>query len=281
MGSVNTMLQANNITRVARAKHRAAEAGTKNHNKLQVAEGNFSNFMRSLNNQIKVDGASKEYNFQMEQLSEELRGQQAASFNSQGQLAAARGSLAAQAGAVGVGGSSADLMDAMVRLQSEMDQEAQQNALTLMASRGGQQSAQIMSNAVKGMDLSRTFGTFDYQQHIEPRAMSNRFLKLVGVAVATYFGGPQAGEAAADAAVGEWQAQNGDFGGASNSFSNAAMGAMSAMQSSSQRGGKSWASSTFNYNDGTGPGTQSLAAKGGKTNVKTNYETGTSGLGWF
>lgn len=280
MGSVNTMLQANNITRVARAKYRNAKAATESHNKLQVAEGNFSNFMRSLNNQIKVDGASKEYNFQMEQLSEQLRSQQAASLNSQGQLAAARGALAAQGGAVGVGGSSADLMDTMVRLQSEMDQEAQQNALALMASRGGQQTAQIMSNAVKGMDLSRTFGTFDYQQHIEPRAMSNRFLKLVGVAVATFYGGPQAGEAAASAAVGEWQAQNGDFQGASQSFNNAIQGGMSAMQSYSQRGGKSWASATFGFNDGTGPKTK----QGGQTDLKFNYDnlgTGTTGLGWF
>ena len=280
MGSVNTILQANNTTRVARAKYRQAKAGTESHNKLQVAEGNFSNFMRSLNNQIKVNGASKEYNFKMEQLSEQLRSQQAATLNSQGQLAAARGALAAQGGAVGVGGSSADLMDTMVRLQSEMDQEAQANALSLMASRGGQQSAQIMSNAVRGMDLSRTFGTFDYQQHIEPKAMKRRFGKLVGVAVATYFGGPQAGEAVASMAVGEWQAQNGDFQGMSKSFDSAIQNGMSAWQGYSQRGGKSWASSTFNYNDGTGP----KVKQGGEANLRFNYDnlgTGTTGLGWF
>lgn len=280
MSGLNTILQANNTTRVARAKYRQAKAATESHNKLQVAEGNFSNFMRSLNNQIKVNGASKEYNFQMEQLSEQLRSQQAATFNSQGQLAAARGALTAQAGAVGVGGSSADLMDTMVRLQSEMDQEAQANALSLMASRGGQQTAQIMANAVKGMDLSRTFGTFDYQQHIEPVAMKRRLGKLVGVAVASYFLGPQGGEMVADFAVGEWQATNGDFHGMSNSFNSAAMNGMSAMQSHSQRGGQSWASSTFGFNDGTGPKTQ----QGGETNLQFNYDnlgTGTTGLGWF
>ena len=280
MGSVNTILQADNTTRVARAEYRQAKARTENHNKLQVAEGNFSNFMRSLNNQIKVNGASKEYNFQMEQLSEQLRSQQSATLNSQGQLAAARGALIAQGGAVGVGGSSADLMDTMVRLQSEMDQEAQANALNLMASRGGQQTAQIMSNAVKGMDLSRTFGTFDYQQHIEPKAMGNRFGKLVGVAVATYFGGPQAGEAVAGAFVGDWQAKNGDFQGASQTYNNAIMGGLSATQSYSKRGGQSWASATFNYNDGTGP----TVNQGGESNLRFNYDnlgTGTTGLGWF
>ena len=79
MGNTSTILQANNTTRIARAKYRQAKAGTESHNKLQGAEGNFSNFMRSLNNQIRVNGASKEYNFQLEQLREELRSQQSAS----------------------------------------------------------------------------------------------------------------------------------------------------------------------------------------------------------
>lgn len=283
MGSVNTILQANNTTRIARAKWRAAEAKTKNTNALEVAKGNFSEYMRTLNNQAKVNAASKEYNFQMEQLSEELRAKQGASLNTQAQLAAARGALAAQSGSVGVGGSSADLMDSMVRLQSEMDLETQQNAISLMSSRGASQTAQIMSNAYKGMDISRTFGQFDYQQHIEPKAMKNRFAWGVGIAVATYFGGPAAGQAVADMAVGQWQASNGDFQGMSNSFDSAVQNGMSAWQQTSARGGKSWASSTFNYNDGTGRRTK--PSWGVDTtqfgNNYDNFSKTTSGLGWF
>jgi hypothetical protein len=283
MGSVNTIIQANNTTRIARSEYRAAVAQTKNTNALEVAKGGFSEYMRSLKNQAMVDAASKEYNYQMEGLSEELRAKQGAGFNTQIQLASARGALAAQAGYVGVGGSSADLMDTMVRLQSEMDQETQKNALELMSSRGAQQTAQVMTNAYKGMDISQTFGQYDYSEHIEPKAMKRRFGKLVGVAVATYFGGPQAGEAVADFAVGTWQADNGNFSGASQSFDQAIQGGAAAYQQWGQRGGKSWASSAFDYNDGTGRQSNATGAKV-TTNFGNNYDnfsTTTSGLGWF
>jgi len=287
MGGVSTIVQSNNITRIARANYRAAVAQTKNTNKFEVAKGNLSEFMRSLNNRERVNAASKEYNFQMEQLSEELRAKQGASLNTQAQLAAARGAITAQAGYVGVGGSSADLMDTMVRLQSEMDQEMQNNALNLMASRGAKQTAQIMVGAYKGMDIGRTFGQFDFSQHIAPKAMNNRFLKLVGVAAATYFGGPQAGEAAANAAVAEWQGQNGDFQGMGVSMAKAGQGAAAAWQQASQRGGKSWASATFGYNDGTGPSSPAAAGSAGtgakitKVGGEDNFNTKTKGLGWF
>lgn len=281
MGSgVNTILQANNTTRVARANWRAAVAQTKNTNALEVAKGGFSEYMRTLKNNAQLDAASKEYNHQMEALSDELRAKQGAGFNTEVQLASARGALAAQAGYVGVGGSSADLMDTMVRLQAEMDHETQQNAIELMASRGASQTAQIMVNATNGMDLSRTFGQFDYQQHIEPKRMKRRFGKLVGVAVATYFGGPMAGEAVADFAVGTWQAENGNFTGAAGSYDQAIQGGLGAWQQASQRGGQSWASSAFGYNDGTGR----QAPRANVTQLGNNYDnfqTTTSGLGWF
>lgn len=282
MGSVNTIIQANNVTRVARAQYRQAVAQTDNNNRLEVAKTGLADYMRTLKNNAQLDAASKEYNSNMESLSEELRAREGAGLNSQLQLANARGALQAQAGAVGVGGSSADLMDTMVGLQSEMDQETQDNAKRLLASRGAQQTAQIMSRAYNGMDLSRSFGSFDYSQHIEPKAMKRRLGKLIGVAVATYFGGPQAGEAVADFAVGTWQADNGNFQGMSKSFDNAVQGAASSYQQYQQRGGKSWASSAFNYNDGTGPQQQQQAKITGLSGTSyDNYSTTTSGLGWF
>lgn len=257
-------------------------ANTQNRNKLEVAKGNFANAMRSLNNREKVNAASKEYNFQMEQLSEELRSSMTGGFNSQIQLAVARGALAAQAGYVGVGGSSVDLMDTMVRLQGEMDLEAQQNATSLLASRGAQRTAQIMSNAYGSMDLSRSFGNFDYQEFIEPQHMKRRFGKLVGVAVATYFGGPQAGEAVADFAVGTWQAENGQFDSASQSFGDAAQNAVAAYQQWGQRGGKSWGSSVAE-GFGWGNGGKNEPSITRVTYTGNNEKTGVNSknLGWF
>lgn len=274
MGSVNTILQANNTTRVARAEYRSKVAQTRNTNKLEAARVGFSDFMRTFGNKQRVEAASKEYNWQMEQLSEELRAGQGASFNTQIQLAAAQGALAAQAGAVGVGGSSADLMDTMVGLQAEMDLETRQNAQMLLASRGSKQTAQILSNAYSSMDMSRSFGQFDYSQYIEPKAMKRRLGKLIGVAVATYFGGPQAGEAVADFAVGTWNADNGNFGGASRNFDNAAQNSLAAFQQWGQRGGKSWGSSAFGNNSGGAKVTQSSTQDWGA------FSPNVEGFGW-
>lgn len=280
MGGINTVLQSNNTTRVARANYRRAKANTDNTNRSQMAESSFSDFMRSLKNNAQLEGASKEYNFQMEQLSEELRAKGASNLNTQLQLSTARGALSAQAGAVGVGGSSSDLMDTMVRLQAELDQETQDNALKLMASRGGQQSAQVMANAAKGMDLSRTFGQFDYSQYIEPVAMKRRFGKAVGLGFAYFFG---YGEAASQHAIGTWQADNGNFEGASQSFGNAAGSALQSYKTNSANGGAGglWGM-IVNRNNGNQSTSSSTGAK--VTQLGNNYDnftTSTSGLGWF
>lgn len=283
MGNTSTLLQSGNTYRIAKATYRAQVAQTTNNNKLEAAKVGFSDFMRTLSNKARVNAASKEYNFQMEQLSEELRASTNAGFNTQVNLAAARGALTAQAGMVGVGGSSADLMDSMVRLQSEMDLESQMNARNLLASRGARQTAQIMANAYKGMDLSRTFGNFDFTQHIAPQPLKHKFAKLVGVAVATYFGGPMAGEAVAGAFVGDWQARNGDFQGASKTFGNAIQGGLSAFRDWGERGGQSWGSAVAQGNRWQqkgrvtdwgefGPGSSSWQF----SNINTS-----SDLGWF
>lgn len=282
MGSINTILQSNNTTRIARAQYRSNVARRDNTNKLEVAKGNFSEYMRSLRNKAQVDAASKEYNWKMGQLSEELRAAQGSNFNTQVQEAAMRGSLTAQAGAVGVGGSSVDLMDTMVRLQSEMDQETQDNAMKLMASRGAEQVGQLIVNAYKGMDMSRTFGQFDYSEFIEPKPMKRRFAALVGTAVATYFGGPMAGEAVASAFVGNWQASNGDFQGMSTSMGNVMSNAAGAMSDWDARGGKSWASSAFVYNDGTGRQPRNnVKPSNNSGGANTNKKSGSSSKGGF
>ena len=281
MGSVNTIIQAPNKTRVAKAEYRQAVANTRNTNVLESNKSNLANFMRSFSNHQRAKAASKEYNHQMDVLSEELRAGKGAGFNAQLQLAQARGALAAQAGAVGVGGSSADLMDSMIRLQMEMDVEARENAQQLLASRGGKQTAQIMSNAYSQMDLTQTFGQYDFRTYIEPKAMKRRFGKLVGVAVATYFGGPQAGEAVADMAVGEWQAQNGNFDGASESFGRGMSNALGAYQDWNKRGGQPWGEAVAEgWGSGRGKQTGNVTiTDNSRKNV--NYDTQTTKLGWW
>ena len=280
MGSLGTLLQADNKTRVAKAEYRAAKQRTEDHNRLQSAESNLSNFMRAYSNRAKATASGKEFNHRLDILSEELRNMDGGSLNAQMQLSSAVGALAAQSGYAGVGGSSVDLLDSLVGLQHEMDVEAQQNARDLVASRAGAQSAQIMANAYGSMDLSMTFGNYDFQQYIEPKEMKNRWLKIVGVAAATFYGGPMAGQAASDAAVGEWQAANGDFDGSGRSFGNAAASALQAYQEWGQRGGESWYSSLMKGRNGSGS-TANINWNSGDIAIGTsNYGTNSGGIGW-
>lgn len=271
MGGVTDIINAPAKHRIAKAEYAANVRRTANTNKRESTQANFSNFMRSLSNKAQLQAASKEYNFQVGELASSIRQATGGNFNSQLQLESARGALTAQSGFVGVGGTSVDLMDTMVRLQEEMDVEVKDNATRLMAERGQEKAAQIMSNAIGQMDMTQTFGNYDYRQYIEPVAMKKRLGKLIGVAVATYFGGPAMGQAAADAHVGMWKQANQDYNGASQSFNSAVVGFGRGMKGLSDRGGQAWGA----------------AVKEGWSNRSTatvmdtnNYSTSTSGLGW-
>lgn len=240
MGSVNTILQANNIHEVAKAEYDANVMLSESRNRLEVAKTSLAEFSRSLGNVYRIEAAGKEYNEAVSQLALATEARGMGRINDSLAAAERTGALMAQAGALGVGGTSVDLLNQTVELQRNIQQDMQQAATDQMASSAGRANAQIMENAQNAMDLTRTFGNFDYTVHIAPKPMKRRFLKLVGVAVATYFGGPQAGEAAADAMVGSWQATNANYGGAAQNFDSAIGGALNSWQEWNDRGGQSW-----------------------------------------
>ena len=240
MGSVNTILQANNIHRIAEAEYDANVMLSRSRNELEVAKTGLAEFSRSLSNVHKIEAAGKEYNEAVSQTAAALEARSMGRINDSLAAAERTGALMAQAGALGVGGASVDLLNKTVELQRNIQQDMQETATSRLASSSARGAATIMDNAHNAMDLTRTFGNFDYTVHIAPKPMKRRLGKLVGVAAATYFGGPQAGEAAADAMVGSWQASNANYGGAAQSFDSAVAGAMGAWQEWNDRGGQSW-----------------------------------------
>lgn len=249
MGSVNTIMQANNITRVKRAEYDAAVMTTKARNRLEAAKQTLSDFSRSLSNVNRMEAAGKEYNEAVNALAQTIESRGTGRINSSLAAADKLGALAAGAAFMGVGGASVDLLNDTVKLQRNVEQQLHQTQTDRLASAGARSSAQIMDNAISQTDLSRTFGSFDYTRYIEPKAMKRRLGKLIGVAVATFFGGPQAGEAVADAAVASWQATNGDFGQAADSMGRAARNASGAVQDWMQRDGESWFGTVMNKRD--------------------------------
>lgn len=240
MDGIGTILQANNITRVARAKYQSAVATQAANNKLKKAQGDLANWSRSLGNRRKVEAAQKEFNRGVEQLSNETR--QAGKQRTQNTLNSAeqRGALLARAAMTGVGGSTVEAMENLIGLQAATTQEEIDQAVDNMQYSAKENLTTALMNTYMSQDFSQTMMDFDFTQHIEPQAMKRRLGKLVGVAVATYFGGPMAGEAVSNLAVGEWEATNGNFTGANQSFGAAMTQAGGAMQQWSDRGGTAW-----------------------------------------
>lgn len=221
MGSVNTILQSGNMHRVSMAEHEAKKLIQSSGNTRAAAEQTLGDFSRSLNNNLRMEAAGTEFNEQMRQLSTELDAGSTKKMNADMQTAERTGALLAQASALGVGGATVELLNETTKLHNALLDGAVTDAMTKTAAGVGQRAAQGMTNAMNNLDLSRTFGNFDYTVHIAPKKLNNKWAKLAGVAVATYFGGPQAGQAVADMVVGDWQAKNGNFEGAARSFDSA------------------------------------------------------------
>lgn len=244
MGSVNTILQANNITEIKKGEYDAATMIQRSGNKREAAKAALADFSRSLGNTLRIEAAGKEFNEATSQLAASLEGRTTNKINSSLAAAEKMGALAAQAGALGVGGSSIELLSTTIKLQRNIEQDLQQQATDRLAASGSRANAQIMDNAYNTIDLTQTYGSFDHTVYIAPKRMKRRLGKLIGVAVATYFGGPMAGEAVADFAVGTWQAENADFKGMAGSFDSAAANAVRGYNTwSSLQGGdgpKSW-----------------------------------------
>ncbi|QWT56586.1 internal virion protein [Stenotrophomonas phage BUCT598] len=235
--SIGTILQAPNMHRIAVANWEKETKTRAANNFLKKAQGDLTTWSRSLGNKKRVQAAEEEYNRQMEGLSHELRqmGKQgtANSLNAAEQ----QGALMALAAFSGVGGASVEAMENLVSLQDATTQEELQQAMDNMNYFGKENAATVMGNAYDSADMTQTVLDLDFTKSIRPVAMKRRLGKLIGVAVASYFGGPQAGEAVADIAVGEWKATNADFGGAMNSYGSAIQNGMQAWKDTSERGG--------------------------------------------
>lgn len=240
MGSLNTIMQSGNIHRIARATYEQRTQERVGNNKLTAAKLSLAEFSRTLANQTRMRNAGKEYNAAATRLSHELEQAGKDRLNVQLQHAEASGALQVQAAMAGVGGSSVELMDNLIDLQRATMEQDQQRAIDIMSRSGREATATLISSAADSLNLQQSFGQFDFAKDLAPKELQHKWLTVAGVAVATYFGGPQAGEAAADAAVGEWKARNGDFVGAGQSFGGALKGAMSAASDWNERGGTPW-----------------------------------------
>ncbi|UYA98873.1 hypothetical protein IVIADoCa7_47 [Xanthomonas phage vB_Xar_IVIA-DoCa7] len=287
MGSISTVLQSDNMTRVAQAEVNAKRKIQQANNNLSAKATTLNEFMRTMGNMTRMEAAGKEYNNAIENLAWETQEGGRGKLNAQLEQAEALGSLDAMAAVSGVGGSSMDLMESLIGLKADTQMYESAEMVRRMDANGRTQTAQLMLNGIKSIDTRQQMGSFDYQVFIDPKKMSNKWLKVAGIAVATYFGGPQAGEAAADHAVADWKANNGDFDGAGRDYGAALKNGMAAYKDWSERGGTAWgkdAASGWEIGKSSGSSTKfSKSANTGSTsagNGSTKKSGGSGAWGW-
>lgn len=224
MGSVYEIYNSPNVHRVRVAEYDSAIQVRTANNKKEAAAAALAEFSRSLGNNLRMEQAGKRYNEEINALAQTMEGR--ATVRLSASLAASEklGQLQAGAAAAGVGGSSIELLGDTVALQRNIEQDLQRVTTERMGAAGMRTAASSFTAQAVSQDFSRTLGNFDYTINVAPQPLKHRYLKLLGVAAATYFGGPQAGQAAADAAVGEWKQNNGDWDGAARYLGRAASG---------------------------------------------------------
>lgn len=236
MDGLGTILQANNIHRVAMANWERETQTRAASNKVKKAQGDLANWSRNFANKKRVQAAEEEFNRKAEALSHEMRqaGKQRANLSLE--YAEQQGALQAMAAFNGVGGSSVDMMENLVALQDATTVEELQQTIENMSYFGKLDMSNVMKNAYDSQDFSQHQLDIDFTKSVKPVAMKRRLGKLIGVGVATYFGGPMAGEAVSNLAVGEWKATNADFDGSMKAFGSAIQNGIGAWKETAQRG---------------------------------------------
>lgn len=287
MGQVYEIINSPNVYRTQKAEYEGNKKIQQARNTKEAALAMLKNFQVSETNNRKMAAAGKEYNDQVVNLGKGLNSTIGTKLNFQLAASNLQGQMAAQAGAAGVGGSAVDLMDQLTNLQTDVQLQAtsdERNSLSIFGSRS---NAQIIDNAIMAMDNSQHFGNFDYSQQVTPKPLKNRWGAVIGVAVATYFGGPEAGKAAADTVLANWKSKQGDYASAAKYFSNAADSAANAYKEwqSVQDGEttKSWWSAVRDRNNASKKAASDAGAKSVNAGSLANFgsEDASSMGGWW
>lgn len=240
MGSVFTVLNSGNQYTIDKAKYDAEKLVQTANNKKEAAIASLADFGRSLGNTLRIEAAGKEFNEAISSLASTLESRTTGQINSSLAAAERIGALNAEASAMGVGGSSIDLLTNTIKLQRNIEQDLQRQTTERIATAGGRSTAAIMDNGYSSIDLTQKFGNFDHTRHVAPVKMKNKLATLVAAGVATYFLGPQAGMAVTDLAVGAWQASNANFSGAAASLDHGIGGVVGGLSDLNSRAGQSW-----------------------------------------
>lgn len=220
--AINTILQSGNTTRIAKARYEQAVQTQVASNKLKKAQTDLSTWSRSLSNKRRVNAAGDSYSSAMERLQAQVKNAGKQTANLDLAHSARIGEIRARSALAGVGGSTVDLMDHLVTLQTATSIQEVEQSVADMLYFTKDQAASVVADAYKGQDFSQDFTMYDTVKYQEPKDLKYKWGKLVGIAAAYIWGGQAAGDMAANGTVADWKASNGDFDGAVSSYTAAA-----------------------------------------------------------
>lgn len=223
---------------------------TKSGNERRVAATDLQLFSQALGNRKIMDAAGKNINTYGENIVKNMESATMGDFQSQIRAAEELGATTAMASAAGVGGSSIEAYNATLATVNSLQKEQSNRQFSRDLYAAGEARGSIMTSAVNSLDQNVYRADLDVSTYMDVKKPS--FLAgaaTLGIAAAaTYFAGPQAGQAVIGFREAQMAAERGDYATASSSMTGAMMSGVSAAKSFHQSGGKMWASSKSGAN---------------------------------
>lgn len=225
------------------AKIDASRITQKARNELKGAIAGSQAWAQSLSNKRKMDSAGAQVGELAENMARNLDVASSGRFADRLEASQAFGANVASAAAAGVGGSSIEIFNQTLSTSQALREEAGDRALNTDLIASANSRANTYADAAGSQDNQSFQAGLDYTQYIDHVKMStaSKVLGFAAAAGATYFGGPQAGEAVLNLVQGENEMANGNFEAGFASYGKSFVNGVGAAKGYSNRGGTPYA----------------------------------------
>lgn len=240
MGSVMELLQSGAKHRIEQGKIDGARIVQASHNEKEAATTALSRFSQSLANQRRMDAAGASYGADSQNIATQLDKATAGTFVQRIQASQELGAATVMAAAAGVGGGSVETFRRTLQLRQAVQEESQQRQVDANSINATRKQTSIIQEAVAGLGNDTFNPNFDNTVYLDHIKQENVLGAMILVGVASYFGGPQAGMATADALASGNRAANGDFNGSASLMGSAARNAAGAVDTYQKTNGDPW-----------------------------------------
>ena len=228
----------------AQGQVKAKRITTKSGNERRAADTDLKLFSQSLGNRKIMDAAGKNINAYGENIAKNLEAATYGDFQTRLRQSEELGAVSVMASAAGVGGSSIEAYNATLETVNSLQREQSDRQFNRDLYSAEQARGDILVQATDSFDQNIYRADLDVSTYMDVKKPSflSGALTLGLAAGATYFGGPQAGQAVLGFREAQQQASRGDFAGASASFDGALKAGVGAAKTYHSTGGNIWGS---------------------------------------